>query len=428
MQDVAARIPNSQLALLRTMPWLEPTEALAAIDRFLAPVEPEPVDARAAAGAVPSPFRTILFTDLESSTALTQRLGDDKAQEVLRSHNAAVRSALTEHGGEEVKHTGDGIMASFPSAVAALEAALAMQRDLAGAEVRVRIGLNAGEPIAEEDDLLRHRRPTRRPHHRPRRTGAGACLPRRRGPLRRQRLRVHVARRRYAEGLPTSRCACSWCSEATPRSLDRRLIVPSRIFAAIYDPLMHCVEPRGVRDARGPLVGDLSGEVLEVGAGTGANFAHYGAGARVTATDYSPYMIKRARRKAMQTEADITVQQANVENLPFADGQFDHAIATLAFCSVDDPAAGLGRDPPGDQGRGQRAPPGGTSVRTGAGFGGCRDWITPFWRLLNDGCHLNRDTVAAVERAGLTVESVEDVAGTPGFVPWKVIRARVPER
>jgi len=53
-----------------------------------------------------------------------------------------------------VKHTGDGIMASFPSAVAAVTAALAMQRDLAGGEVRVRIGLNAGEPIAEDHDLF----------------------------------------------------------------------------------------------------------------------------------------------------------------------------------------------------------------------------------------------------------------------------------
>ncbi len=88
----------------------------------------------------------------------------------------------------------------------------------------------------------------------------------------------------------------------------------------MYDPFMYRFEPRGVRDARRSLVGDLSGEVLEVGAGTGVNFAHYGAGARVTAIDYSPHMVKRAQRKAMQTEADITVQQANVEQLPFADG------------------------------------------------------------------------------------------------------------
>ncbi len=102
----------------------------------------------------PSGFQTILFTDIEASTALTQRLGDEGAQELLRGHNEAVRAALEEHGGHEVKHTGDGIMASFPSAVAAVTAALAMQRELAGGEVRVRIGLNAGEPIAEDDDLF----------------------------------------------------------------------------------------------------------------------------------------------------------------------------------------------------------------------------------------------------------------------------------
>jgi class 3 adenylate cyclase len=103
---------------------------------------------------LPSSFQTILFTDLESSTALTQRLGDEGAQEVLRGHNTIVRKALESHGGREVKHTGDGVMAAFPSAVRAVEAALEVQRDLAGSEVRVRIGLNAGEPIAEDGDYF----------------------------------------------------------------------------------------------------------------------------------------------------------------------------------------------------------------------------------------------------------------------------------
>ena len=95
-----------------------------------------------------------MFTDLESSTALTQRVGDEAAQDVLHGHNDAVRKSLEDHGGREVKHTGDGIMAAFPSAVRAVEAALQIQRDLAGGEVRVRIGLNAGEPIAEDDDFF----------------------------------------------------------------------------------------------------------------------------------------------------------------------------------------------------------------------------------------------------------------------------------
>jgi class 3 adenylate cyclase len=104
---------------------------------------------------------TLVFTDMEGSTTLTQRLGDAKAQEVLRTHNAIIRDALKAHSGSEVKHTGDGIMASFASASRALECAIAIQRALAqhnesnpDTPIHVRIGLNAGEPVAEEKDLF----------------------------------------------------------------------------------------------------------------------------------------------------------------------------------------------------------------------------------------------------------------------------------
>jgi class 3 adenylate cyclase/pimeloyl-ACP methyl ester carboxylesterase len=114
-------------------------------------------DSPSATGAVAAPggLVTILFTDMESSTALTQRLGDEKAQELVRGHNTVVRDALKAYSGSEIKHTGDGIMASFPSARGALDAAVAIQRSLSGAEgPRVRVGLNAGEPVAEERDLF----------------------------------------------------------------------------------------------------------------------------------------------------------------------------------------------------------------------------------------------------------------------------------
>ncbi len=94
---------------------------------------------------------------MESSTALRQQLGDAKAQELVRTHNAIVREALQAHGGSEIKHTGDGIMASFGSASRGLECAAAIQRGVARhleehpeAPLGVYIGLNAGEPIAEE--------------------------------------------------------------------------------------------------------------------------------------------------------------------------------------------------------------------------------------------------------------------------------------
>jgi len=106
-------------------------------------------------------LRTILFTDIEGSTTLTQALGDARAMEVVRGHDAIVREELRATGGWEIKHTGDGIMASFSSVVRAAECAIRIQRALAQHEapglpdgMRVRIGLAAGEPVTENDDLF----------------------------------------------------------------------------------------------------------------------------------------------------------------------------------------------------------------------------------------------------------------------------------
>jgi class 3 adenylate cyclase len=105
-------------------------------------------------------FRAILFTDLEGSTSMTQELGDAAAMAVLRTHDVTVRGLLGDLGGSEVKHTGDGIMASFPSVVRAVECAIGIQRKLADhnetavTPIRVRVGLSAGEPVTENDDLF----------------------------------------------------------------------------------------------------------------------------------------------------------------------------------------------------------------------------------------------------------------------------------
>lgn len=105
---------------------------------------------------------TILFTDLDDHTAITDRLGDLVAHELVRVHDRLVRAALAGSGGREVKHTGDGIMASFASAARALQAAVAIQRSVRAwngrhdgpAELRVAIGMNSGSPIAEGGDLF----------------------------------------------------------------------------------------------------------------------------------------------------------------------------------------------------------------------------------------------------------------------------------
>jgi class 3 adenylate cyclase len=106
-------------------------------------------------------IRTIMFTDIVGSTAMTQDLGDDAAMLLVNAHDEIVRAALKEARGREIKHTGDGIMASFISAVAAVRCAIRIQqgtRDHAAANpkipIQVRIGLAAGEPVEQNQDLF----------------------------------------------------------------------------------------------------------------------------------------------------------------------------------------------------------------------------------------------------------------------------------
>jgi class 3 adenylate cyclase len=121
----------------------------------------DPMGTSSAQPITESAFRTILFTDIAESTRHTLAVGDAGHMAVLHEHNDIVRQALKEHKGSEIKHTGDGIMASFASATGALESATLIQRSLVkhqAAEdetaLRVRIGLNAGEPVCEGGDLF----------------------------------------------------------------------------------------------------------------------------------------------------------------------------------------------------------------------------------------------------------------------------------
>jgi class 3 adenylate cyclase len=109
---------------------------------------------------VATAFRAILFTDLVGSTELTQRLGDAGVMRILRAHDAIVHDAIRRGGGRRVKHTGDGVMASFTSVSRAVETAIAIQRAVvernrtAEEPFDVRIAVSAGEPVTEDDDLF----------------------------------------------------------------------------------------------------------------------------------------------------------------------------------------------------------------------------------------------------------------------------------
>ena len=134
-------------------------------DSFLGGVETNPAGAAvlpgAGADARDSGIRTVLFTDVVNSTTLTQSLGDEAALAILGVHDTIVRDALSALGGREVKHTGDGIMASFVSAAGAVRCAIQIQRELAKHEktnparpLKVRVGAAAGEPVEQNNDLF----------------------------------------------------------------------------------------------------------------------------------------------------------------------------------------------------------------------------------------------------------------------------------
>lgn len=133
------------------------------VEAFLGRIEdPQPV-VREGRTELPidSGFRVVMFTDLQGSTAMTERLGSDRAMNLLRIHNALTRSAVRDFGGREVKHTGDGFMLSFADTDAALECAVTIQNSFADHSANrpheamaVRIGMSAGEPVEEDNDLF----------------------------------------------------------------------------------------------------------------------------------------------------------------------------------------------------------------------------------------------------------------------------------
>ena len=128
----------------------------AAVESFLGHLD-RPVTGEA---LVATAFRAILFTDVVGSTELTQRLGDAGAMRVIRAHDAIVNDAIRRGGGQRVKHTGDGVMASFTSVSRAVETAVTIQRAVTERSRRdevpfeIRAAVSAGEPVTEGDDLF----------------------------------------------------------------------------------------------------------------------------------------------------------------------------------------------------------------------------------------------------------------------------------
>ena len=146
------------LALRLEAQGLAQVDVTTSIDTVISAVENERPDIRSFAS--PDGTVTILFSDIENSTLMTERLGDERWLEVLRAHNAVFRRHLRAYGGYEVKNQGDGFMLVFPDPCRAVECAIAIQSALARQEmaeserIRVRMGLHAGAAIREEGDFF----------------------------------------------------------------------------------------------------------------------------------------------------------------------------------------------------------------------------------------------------------------------------------
>lgn len=201
---------------------------------------------------------------------------------------------------------------------------------------------------------------------------------------------------------------------------------PHPLFAAVYDRLADAAERRFMADVRARLAGPARGRVLELGAGTGLTFAHYGAGVReVVAVEPDLHMLRRAAPRAAAEAGRVRLVRAGAERLPLADASVDTVVACLVLCSVADPAAALGEAL-------RVLRPGGTlrlweHVRSRAPAGAAAQRaLTPLWRRVAGGCHPARDTLAAVRAAGFRLERVSPRAiGPPGPWPSAVVRPHV---
>jgi ubiquinone/menaquinone biosynthesis C-methylase UbiE len=177
-----------------------------------------------------------------------------------------------------------------------------------------------------------------------------------------------------------------------------------------------------LRDVRIPLLAQASGDVLEIGAGDGTNLAFYPPGVRLTLLDSNPHMLAYLHETADRLGiAEYRAAEGFAEDLPFPDGRFDTVVSIHVLCSVADQEKALGEVRRVLRPGGLflflehvSAPPGTATYRV-------QRLVNPVWRLVGDGCHLTRDTGAAIREAGFKAVEVDEYrAGFPEFVSLHV--------
>jgi ubiquinone/menaquinone biosynthesis C-methylase UbiE len=214
-------------------------------------------------------------------------------------------------------------------------------------------------------------------------------------------------------------------SQTTPAETKEQATTTNHsIFAAMYERFSRGGAERSFMEPlRKEIIGQAKGIILEIGAGNGLNFAFYNPEQveRVEAVEPDNAMLRYARERLNTARVPITLTQAPVEALPFADETFDSAVATLVFCSVTDPERGLSEI------RRVLKPEGILllieHVRAHGAFARqLQNIITPVTKRVAGNCHWNRDTARSVINADFEIEDRRDIDGH--IPPMIVLRAR----
>jgi ubiquinone/menaquinone biosynthesis C-methylase UbiE len=203
------------------------------------------------------------------------------------------------------------------------------------------------------------------------------------------------------------------------------------IFARMYERMAPAFEAKGAAEHRAELLADLSGRVIEVGAGTGLNFKYYPAKVtEVVAIEPEPHLREIARTTAQDAPVVVTVVDGTADHLPTEDAAFDAGVVSLVLCSVPSQPSALAE-------LFRVIRPGGELRFYEHVLAENPRWATrqhraaPIWRLFGGGCNPDRETGAAIQAAGFTTLQRRDLLFAPNWIakfiaPHILGRARRP--